>query len=358
VKTKLILPILLLFACSEKPDTLYPELSEITESVYASGNIKAMDQYTLFPSVSGTLIKFMAQPGDSIKIGDTICIIENDFAELEKRNSQLILKLAEINARDNGEKINEARQNLLAASEKYQLDSSLYTRQKRLWEQNIGSRFDLEQKELVMTQSKIARRTSQARLNQLKNQLENEKERAAVGLDIAELHYKNYAVTSRLNGRLFNTSGTEGDLVSPQTPLAVVGGTNSFFVELLIDEDDIAKVQLNQRIFISMDSYPNEVFQATISKIYPLMDERTLSFKIEAIFGDTPGQLYPNLTVEANILIHEKSKAIVIPREYLIDDQFVLLEDGAQRQVKVGLKDYQKVEILEGLDTLTAIILP
>ena len=107
-----------------------------------------------------------------------------------------------------------------------------------------------------------------------------------------------------------------------------------------------------------MDSYKGTVFDAVVSKIYPIMDERSRTFKIEAQFVKAPSKLYPNLTAEANIVIQTKKKAITIPKEYLIEGTYVLVNKDEKRKVKVGLSDYKKVEILEGLQANETLYKP
>jgi multidrug efflux pump subunit AcrA (membrane-fusion protein) len=98
-----------------------------------------------------------------------------------------------------------------------------------------------------------------------------------------------------------------------------------------------------------MDSYKGQAFEGTITKIDPIMNDRTRSVTIEALFTEQPPLLLPNLTAEANILISEKEKALTIPRNYLVDETFVLLKNGEKRKVTTGLKDYQRVEVINGL---------
>ena len=81
-----------------------------------------------------------------------------------------------------------------------------------------------------------------------------------------------------------------------------------------------------------MDSYKSQVFEARILAIDPMMNMRTRSFKAEAIFTKKPAELFPNLTVEANIVILSKQEALTIPRNYLIDGSCVLLEGGTPKQ--------------------------
>jgi hypothetical protein len=81
----------------------------------------------------------------------------------------------------------------------------------------------------------------------------------------------------------------------------------------------------------------------------PYMNERTRTFTVEATFAQQPPRLFPNLTAEANIVIRSKDVALTIPRSYLLPDTSVMVSEKEKRKVEIGLKDYQKVEILRGL---------
>ena len=107
-----------------------------------------------------------------------------------------------------------------------------------------------------------------------------------------------------------------------------------------------------------MDSYKSEVFEAKIIAIDPMMNIRTRSFQAEAIFIKKPGQLFPNLSVEVNILINSKRDVLTIPRIYLVNDTCVLLKGGKFQKVETGLMDYDLVEIKSGLNEGTTIELP
>ena len=125
-----------------------------------------------------------------------------------------------------------------------------------------------------------------------------------------------------------------------------------------IDEYDVAKVKPGQKVLLVMDSYKGEVFEAIVSKVNPIMNERSKSFTIEAQFVKQPALLYPNLTAEANIVIETKQDALTIPRSYLLNDSQVLVGKDKKQQVVTGLKDYQKVEILKGIKATDFIYKP
>ncbi len=123
-----------------------------------------------------------------------------------------------------------------------------------------------------------------------------------------------------MRGRVYNILKEQGEIVTPQSAVAIIGDANNFILELQIDEFDIAKVQFGQKILVTMDSYKNQVFEAPVEKIDPIMNDRTRSFTVKADFVSRPPVLYPNLTAEANIIIQTKKKALTIPRNFLWDE--------------------------------------
>ena len=150
----------------------------------------------------------------------------------------------------------------------------------------------------------------------------------------------------------------KGEMVNPQMPIAVIGDSGNFILELQVDEYDITKLKIGQHAFVSLDSYKGQVFEATVTKIDPMMNERSRSFKIVAVFINRPPRLYPNLTVEANIIIQKKSNALIIPRNYLINDSMVLNEKNESVKVVLGLKDLEKAEVISGLSEKDKILKP
>jgi len=120
----------------------------------------------------------------------------------------------------------------------------------------------------------------------------------------------------------------------------------------------MVRVKIGQKLVVSMDSYKGKVFEALVDKVYPIMDERSRTFKIEAHFSKPPQKLYPNLTAEANIVINAKNNILTIPKSYLIDGEYVLVNTNEKRKVKVGINDYQNAEIVSGLSANETIYKP
>ena len=193
---------------------------------------------------------------------------------------------------------------------------------------------------------------------QLKTQLQNEFKRANINYDINQKLSSDYSIKSSINGKVYDILKERGELVTPQTPLAVIGKADTFLLELAVDENDIIKISTGQKALVTMDSYKGQVLEATVDKIYPIMNERTRTFVVEAHFINPPKKLFPNLSAEANIIIQTKKNIITIPNNYIIDGKYVLVNTDEKREVKLGLNDYQKTEVLEGLKENETIYKP
>lgn len=358
IHRKLVIVLLLFafFSCNKSNNSISPQLKSITESVYASGIVKSKNQYNVFAKSAGIIKTVFVTEGDSVSIGSPIFEIDNTQISISEKNAGL----AAVNASyaSNMDKINDAALNLEVARKKLENDSLLFYRQKNLWDKNIGSKVELEQRELAFKNSQLSFVSAQTKLSDVKRQLKLTSDQSQNNYSIGKSLKDDLIIRSNVNGKVYKLNLEQGEAASPQLPVAVVGAANVFVLELNIDENDILKVKPGQQVFIRMDSYKKEVFEGEITSVDPIMNERTRTFIANAIFKTQPLVLYPNLSVEANILISSKDKALTIPRNYLVNDSIVTMADGSKRNVQTGLMDYSIVEITQGLTENDKLILP
>jgi multidrug efflux pump subunit AcrA (membrane-fusion protein) len=172
---------------------------------------------------------------------------------------------------------------------------------------------------------------------------------AQKNLDISQSLAQDFILKSQMDGLVYNLTKSKGELVNPQSPLATIGASNQFILEMQVDEYDILVVKPGLKVVVKLDSYKDQVFEAKLTRINPLMDERSKTFLVEAEFIEKPAKIYPNISFEASILIKSKQRALLIPRNYLLNDSSVVMANGDTVKVKIGLKDYQMVEIISGI---------
>ena len=346
-KIALYIPFLFLMACKNKTESIQPETASISESIYASGIIKSKNQYQAYATVNGIVETVFVAEGDMVKKGSPILSISNEAQRLSKENAELAARFADVNA--NQGKLNEAKLLLDLAKNKMKNDSNMFVRQKTLWAQNIGSKVELEQRELAYQNAKTAYYSASVKYEDLKRQLDLSSTQSKNTLLISAKQESDYTLKSEIDGVVYNLYKSKGELVGLQTPLAVIGDEKQFILEMQVDEYDIFKIKKDMQVLVTLDSYKGKVFNAKVTKIYPLMNERSKTFLVEAEFTQAPEVLYPNITFEANIVMQQKDKALLIPRNYLLNDSTVLNAKGEEVRISTGLKDYQKIEILSGL---------
>jgi HlyD family secretion protein len=234
----------------------------------------------------------------------------------------------------------------------------VYNRNKNIKAYNVISEVAYEKVELAYKNSKNNYEAAVKQLAQLKAQVKNDQRKSNINLQYSQKTQGDFTVKSAVNGELFDVLVKEGALISPQTPMAIIGNKGAYVLELEVDENDMARVNLGQLLLVTLDSYKGSVYSATVNKIYPIMDLRSRTFKIEAHFTKSPPKLYPNLTAEANIVIREKKNTLTIPKSYLVNDTYVLVGKNEKRKVTLGLSDYSQVEITSGLSAQDLIYKP
>lgn len=342
----------LISGCGNKEKTITPTIKPITESVYASATIQAAEQYTLYPAIAGKILSFDVDEGDLIAAGGLIAYLENTAATNSANNAESAVVLS----KQSSIQVQELEAQLKSAKEQSKLDSVNFQRQQNLYSKEIGSLSQLESRRLASIASKNSVIALNAKLIQVKNQLRFNQNQAQANANVATKNLGDYAVKSDIGGEVFQLLAKKGEWISPQKPLAIIGNSKDYLVVMEVDEMDIVKIKLGQTVLISMDAY-DQSFEGHVSRITPIMNPKTQSFVIEAAFNTRPKTLYPGLSAEVNIVIAQKPKALLIPIGSLEKNNIVKTTDGAVT-VKTGLKNLEFVEILDGLNEKSQILIP
>jgi HlyD family secretion protein len=346
---------LFLFSCKKEREKIYPRYMPLTEAVYASGKIKSLNEYKVYSTASGLLKNKKVKEGDIIHEGQIIAEIQSDVSDIKLNNSQTLLKQAEKNYSSDSPILLELKSQIESAKFKMENDSSNFFRYRDLLKQGIGTKADVEAREVMYKTSKNNYLAAGKRYINTKEQLETDYKNANSQAQISYSTKNDFEIRSMINGKVYALYKEVGEMINPQEPVALIGDAKQFFIELAVDELDINKVKIGQKALITMDTYGEKVFNAVIKKIYPLLDSRTQTFTVEAEFVDPPQNLFPGLTAEANIIISESKKSLVIPSGFIFAGDSVILEKGGKHKVKTGLKNLQYVEIISGIDSTTAV---
>ncbi len=368
---KVILPLYLLYAmkylalalipflisCSEKKEGIHPEYVVLTQSVYASVIVEPEDLYNVYPTVAGILDSLLVDEGSIVNEGQVIAHIVSQSPEIASENARLSMELAESKYQGSATLLGNIEQEISLAKAQLSLDSVNFIRQQNLWNQNIGSQSEFENRKLKYEQSRNNLDLLNQRYEQTQVELRNAYRRSKNALEQANTNLQDYTIRSRMDGMVYEILKEEGEFISSQSVLAKLGRAESFVLKMQVDEVDIAQVSVGQSCIISLDAYPEQTFDARITKIFPFKNERTQTFEVEAKMDSPPKVLYAGLAGEANIVLEIRENVLSIPIEYLLENDRVKTSDG-EIEVKTGIRNMERIEIISGIDTTTTLYKP
>jgi RND family efflux transporter MFP subunit len=339
-----------LLACSQDGNEAKVERRDLVVSVYGAVTIEAQQQYQAFATVTGIVSGIFVEEGDTVDEGQLILTIENTNPSLNAENAALALQLARENYSGSSSALKNLDLQIQLARQKVQEDSINYVRQQNLWDQNIGSKLEFENRKFAYQSSCNNLNLLQVQKQQLENELSTALQQAENNYQISLQTEKDFELRSRIKGRVYALNKEIGELVNLQESLAVIGAADDFVLELEVDQKDIADIRLGQEVIIELDAYEDRIFNASVRKIYPLMDGRSQTFRVEATFNELPPRLFPGLTGEGNIVVAKKEQVLTIPIEYLTANDEVMNAESEMVKVEVGSRNMEYAEIISGLE--------
>ncbi|NND35376.1 MAG: HlyD family efflux transporter periplasmic adaptor subunit [Saprospiraceae bacterium] len=348
---------LFVLSCQERTDGIKPDISVLTESVYASVVVQPDSLYDVYASTQGLIERIFVEEGDDVIKGQLIAQVSSADPILRLEDVNLSLDLAEENLKGKANALTNMREEINLLQQQLLLDSLNYYRQNNLWKQGIGAKYELESKSLKYQSTRNQLSAARRNYEQMSLELENIYDKSKTALKMAKANLVDYDVSSLLSGRVYSLYKSAGEVISSQQPLVQIGSRDSFILEMMVDEVDIAAIEVGQSVLITLDAYKDTVFTAQVSRIYPKKNDLTQTFLIEGRFKSLPSKLYAGLSGEANIILQIRDQVLTIPIEYLSEDNQVMTKAG-EITVQVGLRGFDKVEIISGIDSLTEIFKP
>ncbi len=356
----LIFLVVLFANCKNKNTTTFAERKNITQAVYASGKIYPLNDYKVYSKLSGYIEKIHVHIGDAIKVGQPLITIRNVVSDLNVSTAKNLLDLAQKNANENSSYLIALKQDVASAKSKYELDSTNYTRYMSLMKENATSKLQFDQSK---TQFDISKQNYLKAFNTLttaRDKIRVELENAKIQYDAQVSNKSDYVITSAVNGKVYDIIPKEGELVNTQIVLMEIGDGSHFEIELSIDETDVSLIQNYQEIVYAIDAYKELTFKGKVIEAYPRINQSNKTSKVIASIDlDNKTIIYSGMSVEANIIIAEKKNALVIPREFLIEGNKIKKKESDQLStITKGASDLEFVEIVNGLDESTEIVMP
>lgn len=289
---------------------------ELELTVTASGNIEPVLKVEVGTQVSGIVKKIYVDYNSQVKEGDLL-------AELDKSTLR--------------ERVLQAQSALDNAISNEKLAEQNYNRVKTLYDQNAATPASLEEAENKLSTSRGNVVNARADLSQ-----------SQVNLSYADIY-------SPISGRVLERAVDEGQTVassfSTPTLFTIANNLVNMQVEADVDEADIGRIKVGQKAEFTVDTYPGETFQGTVSQIRlePTVTSNVVTYTVIIEAPNPDEKLFPGMT--ANISITTQSQqGVTIPAEalYFTPDAGQLkeykIEDNDTKGNKVWLRTEEGIK--------------
>lgn len=294
------------------------EAHTLQNSITATGTIEAVTSVTVGTQVSGIVSKLYVDYNSVVKKGQVI-------AELDKTN--LISELS------------TAKANLSSAQSQLDYQSANLKRYKTLYDKGLVSADEYETALLSYRQAKEQVATSRENV-----------QKAQTNLGYA-------TITSPIDGTVISKSVEEGQTVAASfsTPelFTIAKDLKNMQVVADVDEADIGSVAEGNRVTFTVDAYPDDTFEGTVTQVRleATTTNNVVTYEVVISASNEDLKLKPGLTANVTVYTKEQAGVVSIPNKAL---RFTPTKETVGKDIKiVDCKGKNKVWTLSG-NTLTA----
>jgi len=187
-------------------------------------------------------------------------------------------------------------------------------------------------------------------------------EQAAVALAIAKRNLKECKVASPISGMVTNKYVNEGELTGPQQVAFVIMQMDKVKVEINLPEEAFGYMTEGNKGYVEVDAIPGEVFEGTITKIYPTIDPLSRTFKVTISLNNPELKLRSGMTARAKVVEQAKADTILAPKTSIIRGEkgyyvFKVVSNRIEKiQVHTGIEGTDAIEILKGISSGDVVV--
>ncbi len=300
------IPLITTFAAKESVFDHYLELQ---------GNVNTKQNLVVYPEYSGQLVRVYVKEGQRVKKGQILAKIDDGGLSQQVAQLQIQADLAK----------------------------TTFDRQKRLWEQKIGS-------EIQYLQAKSNYEAQEQSVNQLKNQLGKTLVRAP------------------FSGSIDDVITEQGSVVAAgQSQLFRIVSLRDMYIETDVPERYIKDIVPGKLVQVEFPILATSM-EAKIRQAGNFINPANRTFKVEVAVPNKDNAIKPNLTAKLKINDYTNAKAILIPQSIISEnakgEQYVYtLKDKTENKataerviITTGKTDGDLIEILSGLQDGSEII--
>ncbi len=272
--------------------------------------IEAFADATVIAKVSGEVREILVEEGDDVSSGDILARLDGDRLRLE---------------------MEQAEANLRKLQRDYQRNVDLKGR-------GLISAGDFE-----------------------KIQYEMEALQATFDLAALELGYTK--IRAPIDGVISERFIKIGNMIDINAPTFQVTSLEPLIAYLHVPEREYRRIDSGQDAVIHIDALAGKQFAAIVSRVSPVVDPDTGTFKISIEVTDPSRRLKPGMFGRIDIVYDLHADAMQIPRSAIVEEAgqsgvYVVEDNVAERRlIRTGYAEGGQIEVLEGLDETEVFVI-
>ena len=282
--------------------------------VQVQGSVKSDELINIFPEFSGVIKNIYVKSGDIVKKGQPL--IKIDDGGLKEQLSQLEIR--------------------------FELTKTTFERQKRLWNQKIGS-------EIKFLETKSIYEIQKQGINQLKRQI------------------KKTLIEAPFSGTIDNVVAKKGEVVYPgKSNLMMLLNLSNLYIESNVPEKYISTISSGNKAVVHFPLL-NKTILTTVRQSGNYINPINRTFKIEMDIKKNNLNIKPNLNSKVNINDYSNKEALMLNQNFISIDsnnkEYVYKMYNKNNKTYVsktsivtGKNDGVNVEVLSGLNSSDKIV--
>lgn len=330
------------------------EKHDLASTVSASGEIKPKKSVNISAQVPGRIIKIGVEEGQSVKAGDFLMKLDSTQYEANAERDRALIHLY--------------RTELIKAEARLKKDTSFYERQKKLYEEQLISKEQLEEAKTIHEISIASQQSIHYQIDQAQASLQSSMD-----------NLRKTAYNSPIDGIITSLRIEEGEIAmigtmnNPGTVLMIIADLSVMEVEVEVDETDVIGIKIGHQAEVRIDALPDQTVGGKVTEIGSSALQKLTSsqeskdFKVIITLESPPENLKPGLSASADITTAEKKDVLAVPISALVlrekeeeekkkneeqEEGVYVIENSRVKffPVEKGIMGEMMIEIISGLE--------
>lgn len=364
-------------ACSEEKtaEAVVPvtaatvQKATIQHVIEADAVLFPLQQAAIVPKITAPVRKFLVNRGSKVHQGQLLAVLENQDLAAAKEENKGAFEQAEATyvtstAASLPEEVQKATSDAQFGKEQYDAEQKVYDSRQDLFKQGALPRKDMDQAGVALTQARaqyeLAKRhleslnavVKQQELKGFQGQLSSAKGKY-MG---AQAQYSYSEIRSPIDGVVTERPLYPGEMPAAGVPLITVMDISRVTARAHIPQKDAAALKLGDDATIVVPGLEKPV-EGNVTLVSPALDPNSTTVEVWVQAKNPKQILKPGTSVRLSMVSESVPDALVVPSAAVLtgaDGATTVMVIGSdqkahQTSVKVGIKQEDNIQILEGL---------